>query len=255
MYTSPDTPSSGSESLRETAYSVLRRRMLEGEFPLGHRLGEGRLADELGMSRTPVREALAALRAEGLVERHPDGGYAPATPDLDSIPDLYEVRAALEVEAVALPSRRGGQHQAELLEAVQEEWRELRANPPAASPSFVSLDEAFHVGIAHAAGNHALVKTLEQVNDRIRFVRMQDFLTDERVEVTIREHLEIVDALLERDQFEAAARLRRHLEESMAVVEQRALQALARMVVGQLGGDSSSWPLPRESEAHQEETS
>jgi DNA-binding GntR family transcriptional regulator len=227
--------------------------MLEGAFPLGHRLREGRLADELGMSRTPVREALAALRAEGLVERHPDGGYTPATPNLDSIPDLYEVRAALEVEAIAVPSRRGRQHHAELLEAVQEEWRELQLNPPAASPSFVALDEAFHVGIAQAAGNHALVETLERVNDRIRFVRMLDFLTDERIEVTIREHLEIVDALLARDQIGATERLRRHLEESMAVVENRALQALARMVVGHLGGDSNLSPFTRESKPHQEQ--
>ena len=92
MYTAPDTGS----PRRELAYQSLKHRLLVGDFPPGRRLGEERLAAELGVSRTPVREALSRLHSEGLVERLSDGGYGPVLPDLHLIRELYEIRFVLE---------------------------------------------------------------------------------------------------------------------------------------------------------------
>ena len=88
------------QSRSEATHRALKRRLLIGEFPFGHRLGEERLAAMLEVSRTPVREALARLHAEGHVQRHPEGGFEPAFPDMDRIAELYEVRKSLELTAI-----------------------------------------------------------------------------------------------------------------------------------------------------------
>ena len=94
------TAETSAPSRSEATHRLLKRRLLLGEFAFGHRLGEERLAAMLDVSRTPVREALARLHAEGLVQRHPEGGFEPAFPDMDRIAELYEVRKSLELTAV-----------------------------------------------------------------------------------------------------------------------------------------------------------
>jgi len=99
----------------------------------------------------------------------------------------------------------------------------------------VLADEGFHIGLAEAAGNVALVDVLRQLNERIRIVRMQDFLSIDRIVSTIAEHLEILDVLLAGDLQAAEAALATHIERSKEVVDQRVLLAIARMVGA--GGD------------------
>lgn len=217
----------------DLAYTDLKRRLLLGEFALNVRLGEERLAALVGVSRTPVREALHRLHAEGLVRRLADGGYEPQAPDVGRMRHLYEVRAGLELQALQRPGRNGGTHDLAALVALRTEWAGLADDDQLdASPAFVLLDEAFHVGLADAAGNPMLVDLLRQVNDRIRVVRMQDFLTIERVRTTIDEHLGLVDAVLAGDLAEAERRFTQHLDRSVAVVEERVVRAIARMVQG-----------------------
>lgn len=209
---------------------MLKERLLTGEFPLTQRLAEESLAAELGVSRTPVHEALTRLHAERLVDRHPQGGFFPCAPDLAEVRDLYEVRRALEMEAVNRPTHSGEPHDREELLALRDDWQVLE--PPAddgSDPEFVLLDEEFHVRLAHAAGNHALAEMLMQVNERIRPVRTQDFLTAERIMLTIEQHLGVIGALLADDVKLAHRLLTSHIGESMAVVEQRVAVAFARM--------------------------
>ncbi len=217
---------------REHAYDELKRRLLVGDFPLHLRLGEERLAALLSVSRTPVREALLRLHAEGLVGPHPEGGYRPVAPAVDEVHDLYEVRLALELQALRRPSEHGTTHDLDELGLLRDEWLVLSDKQPEPDPGFVTLDEDFHVRLAAASGNSSLADLLRVVNERIRVVRMHDFLTGERVERTIAQHLEILEAVLVGDLPLAVTRFCRHLGESMAVVEQRAAQALARMATG-----------------------
>jgi DNA-binding GntR family transcriptional regulator len=235
VYTGSDTtgvtegPARASRS--ELAYGELKRRLLLGEFPLRDRLAETRLAALLDVSRTPVREALARLHTEGLVERHPEGGYRPAPPDLHHTHELYQVRFALEYHALQLPGEAGATHDRETLEALHLEWTDLAAaRDLPVDATFVLLDEDFHVRLATAAGNAALVETLVTVNERIRPVRMHDFLTAERVLVTIEQHTGVLEALLADDLPTTRQRLDHHLRQSLDIVEARAATALARMV-------------------------
>ena len=242
MYTDLDTVSpaipgveyvASSGRLGDDAYSLLKTRILRGEFPLNMRLVETRLAKELGLSRTPVREALARLAAESLLAPHPDGGFQPRIPDTVAIRELYEVRAALENQALQRPGRNGTVHDPMILEPLRDYWLGLLSGtPPEPTPEFVLLDESFHVTLALSAGNRSTVELLTRVNERIRIIRMQDFLDETRIRLTIEEHLAIVTDVLEGNILAAEMAFGAHLAESMAFVAERAQAAIARMVIG-----------------------
>mgnify|MGYP000424185227 CR=1 FL=1 len=238
MYAAPYT---GQGSRTEHAYRALKRGLLAGELGLGIRLAEERLAAELDISRTPVREALSRLHAEGLVERHPQGGFAPAAPDLHLTRQLYEVRFALEREALMRTTRDGAElRDVDDLVALRGEWSSFEAPPvdDDVNPDFALLDEEFHVRLAASSGNRALAETLSRVNERIRPVRMHDFVTTERIDATIDQHIGVLDAVIDGREHAALERLDDHFAESFAVVEQRAAAALARM-----------WALAREADS------
>lgn len=232
MYTAPYATE---VSRAERAFSNLKARILAGEFALGQRLGETRLAEMLGVSRTPIREALHRLHADGLVTRHPEGGFLPYVPDIAMMRPLYEARIGLELLALRRPSALGTVHAHADLEALRDEWAALGKDEPEPSPDFVVLDESFHLALASAGGNPVVVDLLRSVNERIRIVRMQDFLTAERVSQTISQHLGIVEAVLCDDVLLAVACFEQHLSESLAVVEERAMRAISRMIAAKEG--------------------
>ncbi|MFN8076588.1 MAG: GntR family transcriptional regulator [Kineosporiaceae bacterium] len=217
-------------SRREQVYGELRRRILVAEFPARTRLAEERLAALLEVSRTPVREALVRLHADRLLRRHPDGGYEVAEPDLADLRDLYELRVTLEVRGLTR-ALEGRKHDLSQLEPLRDHWRRLRADTPDPDSRFVEEDEAFHTTLNRASGNLALTETLTGVNARIRPVRMYDFLTSDRIEETISQHLEIVEAVLAEDIPEALQALRRHVGVSLEVVERRAEHAITQMAL------------------------
>jgi DNA-binding GntR family transcriptional regulator len=231
MYT--DAYATAGATRADHAYAELKRRLLSGEFALNVRLGEERLASLIGMSRTPIREALFRLHAEGLVERWPDGGFRPVAPDVSVMRDIYEVRAALEVTAIRRPSQQGTVHDREILDGLRSDWLQLAEDVDhEPDPGFVAVDESFHITLAEAAGNSVLVDQLRQLNDRIRVVRMQDFMVEGRIQTTVAEHLAILDALLDGRSADAERLLSEHIGGSIGVVEDRVRRAVTRMVQG-----------------------
>ena len=231
MYT--EQYATGGVTRADQAYAELKHRLLIGEFPLNVRLGEEKLAALTNMSRTPVREALFRLHAEGLVARWPDGGFRPIAPDVGVMRDIYEVRSTLEIAALRRPGESGKPHDRALLVELQDDWLELQSDSDGhADPGFVALDESFHVTLAEAAGNPVLVDQLRALNERIRVVRMQDFLVDGRIDATIAEHLGIVEALLSEDAALAEERFTAHIGLSISVVEDGVQRAISRMVLG-----------------------
>jgi DNA-binding GntR family transcriptional regulator len=216
---------------RAQVYAELRRRLMVGAFGLQTRLVEERLASELGVSRTPVREAMVRLLADGLVIRH-DGGYYAALPDLTQLRDLYDLRITLEIRGLSRAVESSAVvHDASLLEPLRDQWRSMSADRPDPDPQFVVVDEDFHVTLMRASGNAVLTSSLEAVNSRIRAVRMYDFLTEDRIERTITEHLAIVEFVLAGSAAEGLVALRRHVGVSMEVVERRAARAVSQMAL------------------------
>jgi DNA-binding GntR family transcriptional regulator len=219
------------ETLGDRVYRALRARVMLGEFSPRTRLVEERVAEGLQVSRTPVREALTRLCADGLIERQPDGGLYVAEPRVDDVRDLYAVRIALELSGLQRALDWSMPHDVSILEPLRDDWRALAADPPPPDPEFVDLDEAFHLELCRSSGNLPLVETLAGVNARIRPVRMYDFLTEDRVRLTIDEHLTIVETVLGGGIPASMTLLRQHIGESMAVVEERATRAIVAMTL------------------------
>ena len=205
----------------EEVHRELRAALLAGLFPYGQRLVEEQLAERFQTSRTPVREALRRLEGDGHVVRDRSGGLRPNAPRVSAMRELYAVRTVLE--DLAVRSADAGE-----LGALHEEWLELRGEHDD-SPDFVYADEAFHEALAHASGNAATERYLRDINERIRVIRIHDFTTPDRIEATIEEHLEILDALRAARTDTAAALMRVHIERSADVVERRVGDLLARM--------------------------
>jgi DNA-binding GntR family transcriptional regulator len=211
--------------------------ILLGEVPLGVRLGEEKIAERIGVSRTPVREALLRLHAERFLERHPDGGFRAASPSVKSLRELYEVRTALELFAVERPHRNRSHFDVGALTELRDEWGCFSADVDTLDAEFVLIDEDFHYRLAHASGNDELAEELRKVNERIRPVRSHDFLTPGRIVTTVAEHLAIVDALLSRSLQRASKLLEQHITESQTVVEMAVASTLERMLsIGERGG-------------------
>ncbi|MFC5823663.1 GntR family transcriptional regulator [Nonomuraea insulae] len=222
-------------SRREWAYNELRRRVMVGEFGVRTRLMEKHLAEELGVSRTPVREALVRLETDRLVVRE-DGGYYVAVPDLLHLRDLYELRITLELRGLTrVKESELARHDVALLEPLRDKWQELTEDLPEPDPQFVLLDEEFHVTLLRSSGNDELTEALETVNARIRHVRMYDFLTADRIATSSAEHLQIVELVLAKDLDAALIALHRHVGESLEVVERRAARAITAMALHRHG--------------------
>lgn len=224
----PDQPT---VSRAERVYHEIRDRLLRGEFPVGRRLVELQLAAEHGTSRTPIREALRRLEGDGHLERDPSGGLRPAVPSVREMRELYDVRVAVEELVVARAATTGDQAALDALHAdwsaLARDWRDGRAS--LGGPDFVHADEDFHGRVAAASGHETAERLLRDVNDRIRIVRVHDFTSDERIEATLAEHAEILDAVRAGEPDAAVAFMRAHVLRSALVVRDRVGIALARM--------------------------
>ncbi|WP_405160307.1 GntR family transcriptional regulator [Nocardia sp. NBC_01499] len=219
-------PHGGRIPLRERVYHSLRRDLAAGVFVPTERLGEERLADIYGVSRTPVREALARLQADGLVERRSDGLH-PYRPRLDELGHLYELRIVLEARGIQRVGTEDASpaHDLDLIRAELETWHALRANPPEPGPALVA-DEHFHTTLLAAAGNTALAEALAAVHTRVRPVRTLDVPTPERIATMTTEHIAIAEQLLSGNAKGAMHTLITHIDISRAHVLARTQRAL-----------------------------
>ncbi|MBF6297887.1 GntR family transcriptional regulator [Nocardia amamiensis] len=225
------TRNRGRIPLREQVYDSLRRDLATGVLVPTERLGEERLAEAYGVSRTPVREALARLQADGLVERLHDGLY-PYRPRLDELDHLYELRIVLEARGIQRARPPEHAHDMDLVRAELDTWRALRDNPPEPGPGLVAADERFHTALLAAAGNAALADALDAVHVRVRPVRTLDMPTPERIATMTAEHIAIAEHLLSGAVDAASAALTAHIDTSRTHVLARAQHALRLTKLG-----------------------
>jgi DNA-binding GntR family transcriptional regulator len=225
-------------SSRDGAYGALKAWILEGRIPLGMRLAEERIAEQLGVSRTPVREALLRLAAEHFLERHPEGGFRVANPTARSVRELYELRCALELFSLRRVVEGVSPEGRDALDDLRAEWLALAAERPEVDPDFVLLDEDFHRRLAEVAGNDEIGMELRRVGERIRPVRTHDFTSPGRIEATVVQHLAILDATLAQ-RWDAVELLEAHILESQRSVEAVVGLVLERMLLA--GGEGLPW--------------
>ncbi len=196
-------PAFAPSTLAEQVYAKLRGDILAGRYAPGDRLVTQQLADELGVSLTPVRESIQRLAEERLLELRPHRGAIVAQPDPRALLDLYEVRAALERLATQNAAERISSADLRILRDTLAVRRSGRGRLPD-STAWIAADQLFHQTIVQACGNRLLVEMLDSLQDRIRLHRQVYFAHGRRIEQSLREHLLVVEAL-ERRQGPAAA--------------------------------------------------
>ena len=197
------------ERMADRAYSELKSMLMAFALKPGERINEGELSRRIGVSRTPLREALNQLRAESLLRFAPGRGYFCRNLDVHETFNLYELRKAVETSAVNLAVERASDGAIDDLEAFLK-----RTGPDAGElppEKQVEFDEAFHMSLMGLSGNAEMLRVLANINDRIRFVRLIDIGKTDRRQ-TQREHLEAVRALRARDAKVCVELLEHHID-------------------------------------------
>lgn len=196
--------------LRDVVFKTLRQAILTGELKPGERLMEIHLANKLGVSRTPIREAIRQLELEGLVIMVPRKGAMVASITQKSMTDVLEVRLALEKLAVSLASERITEEQKQKLKDALLSFEEKTGSGDASE--IAKADVAFHDVIFEATGNMRLgqlVNNLAEQMYRYRFEYIKDESGHNRL---IKEHRRIYDAIVSGNAEDATTEISIHIK-------------------------------------------
>jgi len=198
-------------SMVDAAYAQLRRRILDNDWPPGHRALEHEVATELGMSRTPVREALMRLQNEGLVEVIPRHGMRVLPVSGNDMQEIYQILTALEcMAAELLAARKPSAKELEpLVDATQAMDKALRADD---LDAWAAADERFHAQLIDLAGNRQLQATVLNYWDRAHRARMFTLRLRPKPVNSTKEHMQMVERLRAGDAEGAARVTRAHRE-------------------------------------------
>lgn len=209
--------------LSETVYDRLKQDIFEFRLLPGDRLTETELAETLGVSRTPVRQALHRLEQEGYLKLAFRNGWNVLPFDFDRFEQLYDLRIILELAAVQQICDAETQADLSALAAL---WlvpaKERLSDARAVSEN----DEAFHQGLLTATGNAEMARVHRDITEKIRIIRRLDFTKQERIGATYDEHAEILRLLMQRKSAQVAMLLKAHIAASKAEVRKITLHTL-----------------------------
>jgi len=196
--------------LRELVFEAIREAIISGHLKPGERLMEIQLAEELGVSRTPVREAIRKLEQEGLVVMVPRKGAYVADISMKDIAEVFEIRGALEGLAAELAAERATEEELERLERLLVAIGECIERQDV--DGMIEKDTEFHDLLFSASHNERLVQILSLLREQIQRFRSRTLARVERMKVALEEHKAIVEALGRRDSELARSLAEAHIE-------------------------------------------
>lgn len=217
--------SAETDSVVDRVYEALKEMAVGYAVRPGERINEGRIATRLGVSRTPLREALNRLKMEGFLRFEPGRGFFCRELDPQEVFQLYELRKAIETAAVRLAVARADDREiaalADFLDATgpEDDGRSVA--------ELTELDETFHTRLMVLSRNDEMLRVLDNVDARIRFVRWIDM--GEGRAATQAEHRAVVEALARRDADAAVAILERHIDRRLDQITAAIREGLARI--------------------------
>jgi DNA-binding GntR family transcriptional regulator len=208
--------------LRELVFESLREAIIGGQLRPGERMMEIQLAEEMGVSRTPVREAIRKLELEGLVVMIPRKGAYVAGLSLKDIADVFEIRRAVEGLAAELATERITDEELEKLERylviIAEQIEEGDLN------KVVETDTEFHTLLYEASRNQRLIQIINNLREQIQRFRMTSLAYPGRMRSALEEHRKIVEAISSRDGEQARLMAQDHIENAensmMSMIQQ-----------------------------------
>lgn len=202
--------------LRDVVFKTLRQAILRGELKPGERLMEIQLANKLGVSRTPIREAIRKLELEGLVLMIPRKGAEVADITEKSLMDVLEVRRALEELSVQLVCDRITEEEIKELIAAAEEFKKvLKSND---ITEIAEADVRFHDVIYFATKNQKLIQLLNNLREQMYRYRVEYLKNEDVHSQLIREHEEIIEHISKREKEEAARIVCKHIDNQVDTV-------------------------------------
>ena len=219
------TATGARSTLAQDAYARLKQDIFDFRMPPGQRYSEHALAAQLQISRTPLRLALHVLAHEGFLQHvggHSTWQVRPL--DLDYYEDLYAFR--IEIEALAVRRLCAAPAPVDLSEA-KAFWRVAASARVLEGATVAREDEALHRTLVRLAGNREMLRSFDDLTDRIRIIRRLDFVSPVRIVAAYEEHRAILRALEAQNGAEAERLVRQHIETSRAEIRRITLHHIA----------------------------
>jgi GntR family transcriptional regulator of gluconate operon len=200
-----------SRTLADRAAEMLRERILAGDFASGDRLVEARVAQQLGISRGPLREALKQLAAEGLVREEPRRGTFVSTPTAEAVREAYDLRAAIEAKAARLVIANADRAAIQSLRRAAD--RIDAASRAGDLQAVVRTDYEFHETLCRASGNHRLLDAFVRNASVLRILlRLEGERFYHSLDEVSKQHRELLSVVESGDAAAADAAVTEHLE-------------------------------------------
>ncbi len=207
-----DSASIKHSTLKDSIEVMIRRALLNGDMRAGEIFSANKLAQQLGISNSPAREAMMKLVNKGLLELVRNRGFRVVQLSDRDKREVYELRLQVEVEAVRRVAAAGiGESQADLLRSLADETSQL-AHPETIG-DYLEVDQRFHIAIVDLLGNDRWTEIVENLRDQSRVNGHYDFLsTDEHLVEATEQHRRIAQAVIDGEADLAAALMVQHLE-------------------------------------------
>lgn len=213
MGTDSSLPRITIHKVSEVAYEILREKVISKEFAPGQRLNLEAIGKQLGISQTPLKEALTRLEMEGLITIVPRSGTYVTDPGPEEIAESFDVRRVLEVYAVELAVQRASDEDIRALRAIVQELGDLAAaeDRDAIYPRYLSLDHQCHRQLVALSGNQRLCQAHAREDMHAQMARIRYRRSERELNVAQEEHERIMAALEARDVETAKAEMDAHL--------------------------------------------
>ena len=204
------------------AYDEIKAAIMTEEFPAGSRVKEELIAQRVGVSRTPIREALRKLTAEGFLTMAPNHGAMVTAWSEQDLKEIIDVRAVLESFGAGIAAQKISDEQLIELETLAEQMEQaVASNNRSELESITELNSNFHMMVIHAADNARLAEVIGNLSHPLLIQRRFSGFTQQRLERSMAHHREIIDALRARDSGWASAIMSAHILASREMKRQK----------------------------------
>lgn len=200
----------GYELLSQKVYRALKTEIIKGSLKPGTKLSEGKIAEQMGVSRTPVREALKELAAEGFVKMNPNQAVVVSNTSVEDVQEVLQIRGVLEGLAARLSATIiNGEEIIELERYIKQMENFTNKND---ALSYSEADAEFHELILNICGNKRLIQIRKNLSDQAHRYRIRSLNIPGRLKYSLKEHRKIVEALKRKDSEQADRLSQKHIE-------------------------------------------
>lgn len=199
-------------ALNEQAYQILKESILHKDLPPGTRLVDSQLAEQYGISRTPMRDAIRKLVEEGLVVKNSQKGYSVYSPTIDDIKEIFELREILDIAAATKLIKEILPSHPELIAELKAGYKQICTE----SSDFVKDDEQLHETLIRLCGNSRIMSLYSDLDTQTRTFRRSTATNSARVKMANKMHCLIYEGVIELDLAKAVNAIKLHISYSKA---------------------------------------